>query len=337
MSIQPEELRWYRSAVVSDAGGNGGRMSANHSASGVKGNIWPDVSQAERASGSLKYRKLYIKVANPDNLVLQEARVFVETFTPADDEVTLIPGDFGDTQADLTGSERQYGAGQLDADASAAATSITVLTEGGAASGIFQNGDLVRVSDKSSVDDTEGTEEYLRLAASGAVSWDGDVATLTFDAGVELGASYLAAQTRVASVIEAGDVQAQVDDLGVTSASGTYDDAEHPPEVDHIGGISQVWTVTFTGATTFDVTGDTVGSVGSGGTGADFSPNNPDFDRPYFTLPAAAWGGTWTNGDSLVFTTHPAAVPVWYKRRVPEGASSFAANQVIVAIAGESE
>lgn len=49
-----------------------------------------------------------------------------------------------------------------------------------------------------------------------------------------------------------------------------------------------------------------------------------------------AFGGTFATGDTIAFTTQPAAIALWYKRVVPAGASSFSGNQVIVGIDCES-
>ncbi|MBF0310825.1 MAG: type II toxin-antitoxin system HicB family antitoxin [Magnetococcales bacterium] len=84
--------------------------------------------------------------------------------------------------------------------------------------------------------------------------------------------------------------------------------------VDHIAGIEQTWTITFTSATDFTCAGDTVGSVGTGSRNSAFAPTNPDHARPYFTLPATGWGGTWASGNILSFKTHPATIPIWEKR-----------------------
>ncbi|OSM07652.1 hypothetical protein MAIT1_04587 [Magnetofaba australis IT-1] len=318
-------------------------MSANEIPDGVKNNVWPDVPQGERLAGSTKFRKVFFKVANDDDIRLINPRLFVETPTPGDDRVLIFPGTQTDAQGDLTGSERQYGSGWLDANVSIGATSIAVNVES-AADAIFADGDLIRISDKDGVDDATGNVEFVRLAATGGVTWNGDKATLTFAAGQSLQSGYAATNTRVGSVIEAANVEAAWDNWSGSTVAGTYDGSAPttPPSttvplMDSIGSIEQTWTITFSDANNFTCVGDTVGDVGGGSiVGGDFSPNNPDFDRPYFTLPSIGWGGTWANGETITFRTHPAAIPVWWKRIVPAGANSLSADKVVVAITGES-
>lgn len=335
MSILSSELKEYKAAVMDDSAASGGRLTANELVDGVKNNLWPDADSAERTAGSTKYRKTFKKIDNAGNLALQNSVLFVETQSPGDDAVTIFPATQRNTKADITGSERQYGAGQLNADVSAGAGSVDVLVED-PADPIFADGDLIRISDKADVEAGTGNEEYIRLASPAGLSFAGSVATLTFAAGVTLQNAYTAASTRVAACIEAGDIQTSADNWAETSAAGTYDEATYPPELDNESTVEETFTLSFTGATTFDVIGDTLGNLGSFSTGADCAPNNADFGKPYFTLRSAGWGGTWANGDTVVFQTHPAAYPIWNKRVIPAGAANMSGNNNIVAVRGES-
>jgi len=326
MPIQSSEIIWKKPQVDSDAAANGGRITAVVSPDATANNELPDVPQSELTSGVTRYRKRFIKIANDADLVAQGMKIYLRLHTPADDAALFFPGTQRDTQNDLTGTERLYGAGQLGADLTAGATSITVNTEG-VAFDYFRNADTIVISDKGSVF-AAGNRELAVI--SGAPSYSGDQATITLAA--PLVNAYLAADTIVSSVYDAGDVQALADSYAVASASGTYDDITYPVVVDHIGTTEQTWTVTFTGATTFDVVGDAVGAVGSGAISGDFSPTNADEEKPYFTLPSAGWGGTWASGDTLTFQTHPCAVPVWYKHVVPAGCAAFSGNMPYLAV-----
>lgn len=330
MPILPSEIKWYRSQTFADGPSNGGRMSRAEIPGSVKNNIFPDVPQAERAAGSTRYRKVFVKFANPDNLLAIAPKLFVETRTPAEDAVFLFPGTFTDTQASLSGTERLYGAGILQLGANAGSTSIQVATEG-AAFNLFRAGDLIRISDKQSIADPVGAEEFATV--SGAPTYAGDVATISLAAALAGSYSFGA---KVASCICPGDVAATVTTPLVTSSAGTLDHAGHPIVVDHVGGITQNWLLTFLEPNAYQVVGDTVGNVGAGSPVTDFAPINPDFARPYFTLPYQAFGGTFAAGDTIAFTTQPAAIALWYKRVVPAGASSFSGNQVVVGIDCES-
>jgi len=330
MSIVSSELVWRRSQEVSDATTNGGRMSHVSITSGVKNNIFPDVSQAERLAGSTKYRKVFVHVANDDDLQLIAPRMYIETRTPGDDAVYLIPSTQRGTQTTITGTEQKYGAGTLATTVSAGATTIVVDTEDGTID-IFPDNGKIRVSDKTNVS-SAGNEEYKFIQSA---TYNGSQATIVLTTALANG--YSNTNTKVALVYEPADVSAEVANFTVTSVAGTYNSSTYPVRGDNIGSIEQDWTITFTSSTAYTISGDTVGAVsGSYNIASDAVPNNPNFSKPYFTIPALAFGGTWATGNTITFKTSPAAIPVWYMRKIPSGANSLSGNSVIVAVEGES-
>jgi len=330
MSIQSSEMIWRHPVERSDAGSNGGRMTATQIPTSVKNNIWPDVPQSERVAGSTKYRKVFIHVANDDDLSLVRPRIFVETFTPGDDSITIFKGTATDTQSALTGSEQQYGSGDLNVPATANDMTIQVMTEG-VALNYFNDGDLIRISDKANVSSV-GSEEYIVI--SGVPTYAGDVATITL--ATALVNSYAASgDTRVASVVEGADIVSGYSAFTLTG-SGAYDDVVYPIITDSISTVEQDWTIFFDTATTYTLTSDTLGINLSGNISSDLTPNNPDYTKPYFTMDYRGFSGTFTTGNTITFTTAAAAVPIWYKRIIPAGANSLTGDKVIVAIDGES-
>ncbi|MBF0418119.1 MAG: hypothetical protein HQL86_07725 [Magnetococcales bacterium] len=341
MAIQSNEIKWYRSRIINDGPTNGGTMSAQEIPDGVKNNVWPDVPQAERNTGSVKYRKNFIKIANDDDLALIAPRLFIETGTPGEDRVVLLSATQTDTQNEAVTYSRCYGVGILDSPILANDDTLQVVVEPGNGTdgdAIFQDGDLIRISDQTSLDAPTGNSEFLRLAATDAVSWNSQLATLTLAAGSRPVHSYAAGVTKVASVLEGADIAATTHGWLISSQAGSYDRNGFPLILDHIGSIEQTWNLTFTSTTQFLCVGNDLGIVGGGAIQTDFAPLNPDFDKPYFTLTGGSppWGGTFASGDTVTFATHPAAIPLWEKRTVPPGASSHSGNQVIVAISGES-
>ncbi len=333
MTILDSELKFYKSATVDDTPANGGRMSAAEVISGVVQNVFPHVLKAERDSGSTKYRKLFAKVANDADETLLAAQLWLDNPTPADDWCVMWPGSQTDTQGDITGSERIYGCAALSSDAAAGGSTLVVDVEDTSITGIFHDGDTIRVTDMADPSAATGNEEFLTI--SGAPTVSGTQVTITV--AETLANDYtVAAGSRVSSVYGAGDIKCSMTGWTETTAAGAYDEATYPPVLDNIGTIEQTWTLEFTDASNYTVSGDTVGSVGSGSISADFAPQNPDLSKPYFTLEATGFGGTWAQGDKIVFTTHPAAVPIWEKRVVPAGAASLANNKITLVLSGES-
>lgn len=333
MSIVSSELVWRKPAEVSTLSTNGGRITATPIISAVKNNLFPNVPQAERTAGSVTHRKAFIHIANDESLALISPKVFVMAPTPGDDRVLIFAGSFTDTQAGITGTEQLYGAGMLNTTALLNDTTMAVLVES-AADAIFKSGMTVRISDRQTVDGI-GNEQFVILSAD--ATYVGNVATLTFTTTPLAYNFQTAAPTYVSSVYTPADIQASVTDWLLTSALGTFNTTTHPVKAHGVGAIEQLWTLTFNSSTGFVASGDTVGSVGAGTIGTNFVPANPAFSKPYFTLPWAGFGGTYANGNTIQFRTHPAAIPIWYRRIIPAGANSLSANKVTVGVDGESE
>jgi len=330
MTILAAEVKFYKSAEVSDAITNGGLMSAIQSVSNVSENVFPSVPLAERTAGSTKYRKLFAKIASVSNETLQNSKIYLTQPSPGDDVVTIFAATQTDVQDDITGSEDHFGSGSLNASVLAGVTSIDVLVEDDSLDRIFRIGETIRISDQATVGGA-GNEEYRELTG---VSYVGDVASLSFASG--LANPYDSSDSYVSSGVDAGNIVGSFDGFVVTSSAGAYDDSGSPVAVDSIAGIEDTITLTFTSATAFTAVGANAGALGSGTLGSDFSPNNADFGEPYFTLLSAGFSGTFAASDTIVFNTHPASFGIWYKRTVPSGAAALSGNTVRTMVYGEN-
>lgn len=327
MTVNKADLKQFRAQTQSDDGTNGGRMSTGLVSSGVDGALLPRVTPADMAAGFSFKRKTFF--ANHGTTAALGAQLYVENYTPADDEVVFFAGTQDDTQAELTGSEDVFGVGQLNADITAGASSLTVSVHDWALMPIYRNGVLLRVSDKANID-AAGNTEFVRIHAATPISAAGNVVTLPLATAI-IG-NYEAASTRVAAVYEYGDIEASADSAVVASAAGTYDDAGNPVVLSNKASIEEVWTLSFIDATSFTATGANIGSIGAGSINSDFAPNNPDYSLPYFTLLNAGFGGTFAPGDTLTLVTHPSAIPVWMWRQAPAGAGVAASNIATIAL-----
>ncbi len=313
MSIQAEELQFYRSATVSDGSLNGGRMGSASIADSVKNNIFPDPTQSERESGLTRYRKVFVAVENADDLSLNNAYV----------HLTLLEGTQRDTQGELS-NPREYGCGTLKTAVAAGAASFTLVLE--TAADLIQSGDTVWIGDDSN-------EEYFSDVT--VERTDTDV-TVTLAADDQLANDYAADESSAAAVFAPGDLEPVLSDWTVSSDAGTYDDENSPLELSNLGTVEDDWTITFTGSSAFDVAGTYTGDLASGSIGSDYAPGNADAGEPYFTLPMAGWSGSWASGDTITFSTQPAAAAFWLKQVVPAGAAANGAVTFGLRIAGES-
>lgn len=320
MGVSTNEVKLYRSQTVNDTSSNGGRLSSVEISDGEVNGVWPDIPQSERAAGSTKYRKLFVKFASATDDKAYNVKVGLLQPTAADDRVQLFTATQDAVQSSITGAESLFGAGKLNSTVLSGVTSVDVLVEHGGTV-IFRDGQLIRISDKATIDGS-GNEEFVTI--SGTPSVVGNVVTITFTPALTQG--YSQTNTYLSGLLEVGDVIGAISNKVVTSSAGTFDETK--PVVHSIGGIRQQWTATFSSATNFSVAGDTVGAVGSGNISTSFAPTNASFGTPYLTIPSNTWGGTFSANDTVTFYTTPAAVPIWCRRVCPAGASSLSANWV---------
>ena len=266
MTILTSELKTRRPATVSDTAANGGRMSRHEIVSGVKNGIFPDVPLGEREAGVTRFRKVFGQVANDDDTTLANAVFHMTGSSNSEDWYSFLAGTQRDTQGDLTGSERAYSAAQVAVDAEAGATSFDLALEDAAQAACFADGDTVWIGDGTNA-------EYH---ADVTVSLVGLTLTVTLASGDMLTNNYEAGDAHGAAVCQLGDVACAVSAWLETSLAGMFNEAGHPVECDNLGTVEQDWTVTFTSATEFTISGDVVGDVGSGSISADAAPVNPN-------------------------------------------------------------
>ena len=335
MPILDHEILWRPAALVSDVTPtqNGGRMRFAQLVSGVKNNLFPDVSQSERLAGAVKWRKAFIHINSAQDTALLNVRLFLDALTPAGDFVTFCPGTQMDTEDQISG--RLYGIATLKTDVPSGATQLEVVGEHPAAYAElqpFRVGDLVRIADRPSTGGA-GNEEWVTLTG---VTYTSESALLELAA--PLANSYGSTGTLVASVWQQASGVGVGANFALSSAGGSFDSATVGNWIVHNrGAIEEHWTLIFSGSTTFTVSGLSVGALPQvGSTSADFMPLNPNSGTPYFTLKASGWSGSFQAGEQGSFDTTPAALPIWYRRQVPAGTFSLANDYASLAIHGES-
>jgi hypothetical protein len=331
---------------------NGRMDGASPVTSGVLQNVFPHVTSSQRTAGHFDYVKTFWKVADDADGILLDPEIYLDAPTKSLTEyVTLFVMGQRDTIADITGyetgadTERKYGTAYLAENIIAGAQTIVVNVKNAALSDgddqIFFDTDKIKLTDKATADALTGNEEILTINGAPVVSSDGLEVTITV---TELIANnYTAASTptqaspRVSSMYMPADIETSYTTPDITSTSGTLDDSTYPIILDNIGTVDEDWTIAFTDATHFTLSGDSLGAaVATGIISSDFAPNNSTFTKPYFTIETEAWGGTWEAGDTVTFTTHPAAIGMGQKRVIPAATASLANNRVTQVIVGEA-
>ena len=332
------DIKTYHAQEVSQAATNGGRRSDNQVISGVFNNVWPNIPRAKRLSGWTLYRKLFVQAAANGVETLIDAQHWIDRPTVGDDYVVAFVGTPTDTQADITGNERKYGAAFIKSDIAPGAQTFVVTVENAALATspdmIFADGDTIRLTDIATPTSATGNEEMLTISGTPSVS--GSDITITVAETIANGYA-VADQARAISIIPKGDIKTSVTGFTVTSAGdGAYDSAANPLILDNDGTIEDSITLEFTDATHFTVTGTSGVNYGTGDTSTDFTPINSGRSKKYFTLAAAGFSGTWAAGDKIEFATHPADFAIWLRLTIPANCASLSNNKITTVTAGES-
>jgi hypothetical protein len=153
----------------------------------------------------------------------------------------------------------------------------------------------------------------------------------------------------VSSALIAGDLFSRVSHLfdqetwtGVwqdtavgAAATGTYNATQYPVVVTNRGALTERWSVVFNNTTSFSVSGENVGVIADGNTGAACAPMNPATGVPYFSIPAEGWGSGWSVGNVLRFNTVAASFPVWVVRTVQQGPETVPDDSFTLLIRGD--
>lgn len=337
MTLQNTDLILRPGVLISDTvpAQNGGRMAYTAIVSGVKNNLLPDATAADRQNGLTRWRKAFWHINADTTTALNTVRVYLDKLTQADDYLLIQLATATGTEATDADDAAMYGVAMLASDVAAAVEEITVSCEHADYAALlpFRVGMLVRISNIPAGGGA-GTEEFVTLTA---VSITGTAATLTFT-GAPLANAYLATDTLISGVIEQATVAGAFNSPVVTSAAGTLAHGTAGNlTVPGKGSINEAWTLTFSNATTFAVSGAVTGALaGTGSISADYSANNTATSTPYFTILSAAWGGTFVAGDTVTFNTTQASLPLLIRQRIPAGSGSLAGNVGAIAIRGES-
>lgn len=151
-------------------------------------------------------------------------------------------------------------------------------------------------------------------------TYTGNNATLYFDSGSSNTSAYSASNTYVSGIIASPTpIRAKASGIAVSSLAGTYDEENHPVACFNDGTLRHdTITFLFTSSSTFSVSGNIIGDLGSGSISYDFSPINPKYGSPWFSLLKNGFGGTFVAGDTITFTIYPATLSFWIKEVIPE-------------------
>jgi len=292
---------------------NGGYIGSVACRTGVKNNVFDDVTDNDRLYGATVYRKVFWKVLG----TLSHAMVYVTSPSTGDDSIVMFKGTVSDLERDITGQERKYGAAYLANNVNSGQNVLNVAYENVNES-IFANGDTVYI--------TDGHKEEIHENISIASLSNGARVLLSQNTG--LINNYKAMSTYVCSVLKIAQINYSYSQSVLDSSSGSWNGQLI---LDPNGIVDEKWTIRFQSPVQFICTGARIGTVGYGTINTTFAPLHsvdagpPGYINaqvPYFTLPANSLQGSWQIGETFVFQTNSPTVPIWFKRVVKPGCLS---------------
>lgn len=325
MPLTQSDIKVFKSSNISDTSSNGGDMTTLELFD-VVGALFPNIDNTERLAGSTKWRKVFFKLHNDGLLPLISARLYQDQDTVGTDTILMAQAvSMNDTQNTLPASPKLYGSAPLRYSTALSATSVSVLLPQDITN-FFTIGDSIRISNKNLVTGI-GSEDFVAITDMTIVGSEVEMTV-----SPPLNTAYSSSDTRVMNIIEFGDLYAKVNNVAVTSASGTFDSTKI--EMNNRSTVQATWTITFTSSTVFTVASTLLGTPANGNTGTQLVINNPSYSLPYLKVPTTAFGGNYLSGDTIILSTVPAAIPVWLKRIVPAGATPIAANRATYVLDG---
>lgn len=315
MPVIATDLYLHPSSVRSwtDPASNGGRMAATAITCGAEGSVWPAVTSAQRSAGQTQTAKLFWRNANTTDTAL-DPYVFVSSQPTSGEYIYLRPGTQDGTESQIASNTRRYSAAEIAANVSAGASTITTLLKDASLANCFQVGDHILIY-SGGTPGQSGTKWEINQIANITLSGKNQTITLT----AATANSYTTAG-HVCSLIWGGALSPSYTVVS-QSGAGQYDFANNPLTLS-AGTVRQRWTLTYTDATTIEVSGDTLGSQGSYPISAAISPPSA-LGGSYFSLAAAGHGTGHAAGDAIIIDTSPAAIPFWASKVTPSGSAKM--------------
>lgn len=161
MSVAISDMKFRKSVAVSDTGANGGRKGSIEVLTGVRHNLFPRVTKAERTTGITRYRKEFFCNENSADEVAYASLFYLEAPSNAGDRYYLGLGTKDDTQADIMATPPAWvGAGQVAFSGSLTGLGdeyeVTVEMEANDYEWI--NGGILHISNKMSISQAIATD-----------------------------------------------------------------------------------------------------------------------------------------------------------------------------------
>lgn len=334
MAIQTSDLLLMRSALISDSDPtqNGGRMGSTPIACGVVKNVFPHVTSDQLTSGLNLWRKVFALNINAAEGVNPWA--WLDGITTTAEWAKMVPGTHDDVQSTMA-STPVHAIGVLAATAVATASTITVDLAHADQAAMFVDGAKLRISTRVNAQTSATGTVIYRTQVGSAVQVSPTRYTVTIDS--TLGEDFPAGTTKVSTCLLSESTLKATMGSVVKSGTGSFDDTKIV--LANAGTVRDDYTLQYASPTSFTLSGQYGGNLGTFATTDDAAPINAAgyaAGAPLITIPAAAHGADITAGYIVTLKTYPAAIPIWVQKNTPAGTPSIDTTVIPVAWRVES-
>ncbi|KWT77348.1 hypothetical protein [Candidatus Magnetominusculus xianensis] len=129
MSVTKDEIKFVKSATVTDTGSNGGPAGYVLIVNRQKYGLFPRVTRPKRIFGGILYRKLFFWNRNTGGETASSVLVYILRPSPAGDRFYLAKGTQTDVQSDIDSGYNWAGGGLLNSAITANDQQVSILFE----------------------------------------------------------------------------------------------------------------------------------------------------------------------------------------------------------------
>lgn len=305
------DIKWYKSTNNSDRPLNGGCISS-HEASKTSFEYFDNLE-----TKAVEHKKLFVKLVDEKCQLIKNTRIFIKNPGFLGDFVTLSYGNEIDTQNDLHPDREQYGVGMLVNNLKKDDFEIVVRISfhGDIIPRIFRSRDLIYISKINESSDNSG--KFVRISQNHPVTWDGNLAKITTENPISM--DFKIGRTTISSVLEPGDLQAEVYGINVKSKNDVRSSFAELFTVNlyNSTSVDQKWTLTFKNHLEYSCLGEcfggkSVGKTVDGNIMSVFEPIDKDTGNKFFRLsPFFGNNEKLYEGDQITFYTNSPSKSFW--------------------------
>ena len=267
MAVESTDLVLHKAATNDDTGSNGGKENfSNTIVSATLNNLFPNVTNSERIAGKTRYRKMFLRNNDANDLKFELTKFWIDCLSSAADRFLMVLGNYSDAQSDAINYDGgETWSGTLTGSLSVG-DAVTGATSGATGTILAISGSSVRILVLSVTQFSTGEKveldasNYFTVSGSGSYR-DGYLGTGRLNSAITTGGASLTVDFNTTDMKGVLRIGASI----LITDKETVDDSGHNSEwvtIDTITWAGAIATIGITGTFTNSYA---VSYVGTGG------------------------------------------------------------------------